>query len=99
MLVSVALIAVILYFVDLGAVVDAVRQANYGLLAIATFLSFVWMFGRAKVWQTLLRERASYRDVLFTEAEGYLLNNFLPFRLGELGRAFLIARKAKLQFA
>lgn len=98
-LVSVALIAAILYFVDLGAVVDAVRQANYGLLAIATFLSFVWMFGRAKVWQTLLRDRASYRDVLFTEAEGYLLNNFLPFRLGELGRAFLIARKAQLQFA
>ena len=98
-LVSVALIAAILYFVDLGAVVDAVRQANYGLLAIATFLSFVWMFGRAKVWQTLFRDRASYRDVLFTEAEGYLLNNFLPFRLGELGRAFLIARKAQLQFA
>jgi hypothetical protein len=98
-LVSVLLIAAILYFVDLGAMVEAVRKADYRLLAAATVLSFVWMLIRAKVWQTLLRDRASYKDVLFTEAEGYLLNNFLPFRLGELGRAFLIARKAKLQFA
>ncbi len=36
--------------------------------------------------------------MLFTTAEGYLLNNFLPFRLGELGRAFLISRKSGLQF-
>jgi uncharacterized protein (TIRG00374 family) len=98
-LVSVVLIAAILYFVDLGAVVDAARQADYRLVALATILSFVWMFGRAKVWQTLLRDRASYKDVLFTDAEGYLLNSFLPFRLGELGRAFLIARRSSLQFA
>ena len=98
-LVSIALIAAILYFVDLGAMVEAVRQADYRLLAIATALAFVWMFVRAKVWQTLLRNKASYRDVLFTVGEGYLLNNFLPFRLGELGRAFLIARKSGMQFA
>ena len=97
-LVSLLLIAVILYFVDLGAMVEAIRKANYGLLAIAFVLSIVWMFGRARVWQTLLRGRASYRDVLFTAGEGYLLNAFLPFRLGELGRAFLISRKSKLQF-
>jgi uncharacterized protein (TIRG00374 family) len=30
--------------------------------------------------------------------EGYLLNNFLPFRLGELGRAFLLSRKTSLTF-
>ena len=97
-LISLALIAAILYFVDLGAMVDSVRQADYGLLAVAFALSFVWMAGRAKVWQTLLRERASYRDVFFTEGEGYLLNAFLPFRLGELGRAFLISRKSGIQF-
>ena len=61
----------------------------------AVILSFVWILVRAKVWQTLLRNRASYRDVLFTVGEGYLLNNLLPFRLGELGRAFLISRKSE----
>lgn len=98
-LISLALIAAILYFVDLGEMVEAVRRADYGILAAAFALSFVWMMARAKVWQTLLRQRASYRDTLFTVGEGYLLNAFLPFRLGELGRAFLISRKSTLQFA
>ncbi len=98
-LISLALIAAILYFVDLGAMLEAIRKADYGILAFAFALSFVWMLGRAKVWQTLLRGRPSYKDTLFTVGEGYLLNNFLPFRLGELGRAFLISRKSGMQFA
>ena len=53
---------------------------------------------RGIVWRTLLREKASYRDVFLTINEGYLLNNFLPFRLGEVGRAFLLGRRAKLDF-
>ena len=97
-LISILLIAAILYFVDLGAMVDAIRKADYRILAVAVILSFVWILVRAKVWQTLLRDRASYRDVLLTTGEGYLLNNFLPFRLGELGRAFLITRKSDMQF-
>lgn len=98
-LISIVLIGVILYFVDLGEMVNAVRQANYGLLAISFILSFAWMALRAKVWQTLLRNRPSFVDTFFTVGEGYLLNAFLPFRLGELGRAFLISRKSKIQFA
>ena len=34
-----------------------------------------------------------------TLSEGYLLNNFLPFRLGEIGRGFLLSRKCDLAFA
>ena len=97
-LISVVLIAVILYFVDFGTMLKAIRGANYLLLAIAIPLLFLWMFVRAKVWQTLLRDRPTYRDVLFSVGEGYLLNNFLPFRLGELGRAFLLSRKSGLPF-
>ena len=97
-LISVLLIAAILYFVDLGAMVDAMRTANFGLLAIAFAIGFLWMANRAVVWRTLLRDRPSYSDVFWTVGEGYLLNNFLPFRLGELGRAFLLSRKSGMQF-
>ena len=96
--ISIALIAAILYFVDFKAMGAAIRNANYTLLGIAAVLSFVWMAVRAIVWRTLLRERAPYKDVFFTLGEGYLLNNFLPFRLGEIGRAFLLSRKSDLQF-
>jgi uncharacterized protein (TIRG00374 family) len=97
-IISIVIIAAILYFVDFRAMASAIRNANYALLGVVTVLAFVWMAVRAIVWRTLLRERASYTDVLFTYGEGYLLNNFLPFRLGEIGRAFLLSRKANLQF-
>lgn len=92
--ISIALIAVIVYFVDFPTMWNSIRTADYRLVAVAAALSFLWMLIRAKVWKTLLRDRPTYKDVLFTTAEGYLLNNFLPFRLGELGRAFLLSRKS-----
>ncbi len=97
-IVSILLIAAILYFVDLGAMVDAVRHANFVLLTIGIATGFVWIAIRAQVWRTLLRNRASYSDVFWTVGEGYLLNSFLPFRLGEIGRAFLLSRKSDMQF-
>ncbi len=93
-LVSIALILVILYFVDFQKMRESLRNANYTLIGIAFVLSFVWMAVRAIVWRTLLRNKPTYKDVLFTAGEGYLLNNFLPFRLGEIGRAFLLSRKS-----
>ena len=92
--ISILLIAVILYVVDFGDTLEALQNADYRLVLIAVVLAFVWMFVRARVWKTLLRDRPTYRDVLFTTGEGYLLNNFLPFRLGEIGRAFLLSRKS-----
>lgn len=98
-LISIAIIAAILYFVDFRTMWNAIRTANYSLLAGSAALSFLWMLGRAKVWQTLLRDKPKYIDVLFAASEGYLLNAFLPFRLGEIGRAFLLSRKSGMLFA
>ncbi len=97
-LISLLLIAAIVYFVDFRQMAEAIRSANYLILLAALPLSFVWLAVRAIVWRTLLRDRASYKDVFFTLGEGYLLNNFLPFRLGEIGKAFLLSRKSNLQF-
>jgi uncharacterized protein (TIRG00374 family) len=98
-LVSILLIAAILYFVDIRATWNAIRNANYRILAGSAILAFIWMFIRAKVWQTLMRDKPRYVDVMFSVSEGYLLNNFLPFRLGELGRAFLLSRKSGIPFS
>ena len=98
-IISIVLIAAILYFVDIPRVVAAIRAADYRILALATVIAFLWLYMRAIVWRTLLRDRASYRDTLMALGEGYLLNNILPFRLGEIGRAFMLSRKSGLQFA
>lgn len=96
--ISIGVIAAILYFVDLQKMAESFSKANYGLLVIAVALGFVWIGVRTQVWRTLLRDRPKYSDVFWTVGEGYLLNNFLPFRLGEIGRAFLLSRKSGMTF-
>ena len=96
--ISLIAIFVIIRFVDLNSFVKAIRSANYWLVLAFLFTSIIWEMVRGIVWRTLLRGRASYRDVFWTLTEGYLLNSFLPFRLGEVGRAFLLGRKARLGF-
>jgi uncharacterized protein (TIRG00374 family) len=98
LLVSLALIGAIAYFVDFNEVYNALRAADFTLLAVVFGLGLLWLLMRAVVWRTLLRERAPYGKVFLTIMEGYLLNNFLPFRLGEVGRAFLLSRKSDLKF-
>jgi uncharacterized protein (TIRG00374 family) len=97
-IISLVAIAAILYFVDLQDFVEAIRSANYWFLLIVFILSLIWLLVRGLVWRTLLREKASYRDTFLTVCEGYLINNFLIIRLGEIGRAFLLGRKSKLDF-
>ena len=97
-IISIILIGVILSAVDIPKTIEALREANYRLLLIAGTLNILWLLVRAKVWQTLLKDIPSYKDIFITTSEGYLLNNFLPFRLGELGRAFLLSRKTPLNF-
>ncbi len=97
-LISLIAIVLILKFVDLGRLVDAIRTANYWYLGIALATSWTWLAVRGIVWRTILQKKASYKHVFLTLCEGYMLNNFLPFRLGEIGCAFLLGRKARLSF-
>jgi len=98
-LISLLLIAAILYFVDLPKMFAALRSADYRFIGVAAALSFAWLPVRAITWRTLLRGRASFRDVFNAVNAGYLLNAFLPFRLGEIGRAFLLSRRTDMPFA
>lgn len=98
-IVSIVVVAAILYFVDFQTMWNSIKNADYRLLSGSAVLSFLWLMGRAKVWQTLLRDKPKYSDVLFAAGEGYLLNAFLPFRLGEVGRVFLLSRKSGMTFS
>jgi glycosyltransferase 2 family protein len=97
-LISVASLAILLYFTDLDKFLDALRLADYRFVTLLFSITLVWLAVRSIVWRTLLREQATYGQVFLTLNEGYLLNNLLPFRLGEVGRAFLLSKKANLGF-
>lgn len=91
-------LAVVFYFADLRQMATAVRLADYRFVAAGAMLTLVWLVVRAFVWRTLLQEKATLRQTFLTINEGYLINNILPFRLGEVARAFLLGRKADLGF-
>ncbi len=98
LVVSLVSLAIVFSFIDLRELGAALRQAAYRYLLYGMLVTVVWLLVRGMAWRTLLQEKASYSDIFFTLNEGYLLNNILPFRLGEVGRAFLLGRKAGLDF-
>jgi uncharacterized protein (TIRG00374 family) len=98
LLISIGALVVVFYFADLRGLLQALQLADYKLVALASAMSLLWLLVRAQAWRTLLREQAGFGQVFWTVNEGYLLNNLLPFRLGEIGRAFLLSRKADLGF-
>ena len=97
-LISAIAVLLILYFVDLQRLFGALQQADYRFVALFFVISVGWLAVRALVWRTLLQEQATLSQVFLTLNEGYLLNNILPFRLGELGRAFILSKKAGMGF-
>jgi len=98
LVISIVSLAVVFYIADLGRFFDALRLADYRLVGVSVLTTVLWLLVRSQAWRTLLRERATFSQVFWTVNEGYVLNNILPFRLGEIGRAFILSRKAEIGF-
>src|SRR5260370_4420072 len=76
--------------------VGALRKANYFVLALGIDFYIAGLFFRGLSWRVLLGKRVPYLRAFEALNEGYLLNNLLPFRLGEFGRAYLVSRRNNL---
>ena len=98
MIISALSLAAISYVVDFQEFINALRFADFRFILLAGILAVLWVFVRTFAWRSLLQGRAAFWQVFFTVNEGYLLNNMLPFRLGEIGRSFLLSEKSKLSF-
>lgn len=97
-IISVLSLVVIFYLVDLKRLLDALRLADFRYIFLLFVITLIWIVVRSIVWRTLLQERAPLGMVFLTLNQGYLLNNVLPLRLGEVARALLLSRKAHLGF-
>jgi len=64
------------------------------ILAIVLFL--VSLAFRTFGWRALLKNKVPFTPPFLAINEGYLLNNILPFRLGEIGRAIIMGRISEL---
>jgi glycosyltransferase 2 family protein len=86
--ISVVTIYVILRGVDLAEVGDILRRATLGWLAVMVVFIVIDLLARAFRWQRLLAPVISvtFRRTFQYLLIGYLANNVLPARLGELVR-------------
>ncbi|MFL5686660.1 MAG: lysylphosphatidylglycerol synthase transmembrane domain-containing protein [Chloroflexota bacterium] len=75
--------------VDVGAALEVLRQANLAIVALMAVAVFLDVASRAARWRGLLAPIAHvrYPRVLGYTFVGYLANNVLPARLGELVRS------------
>lgn len=95
---SAALVLYLFTHLDLRAVLGAVGRAHPLWLGGAT-LAYVALFPvRGLRWAVLLKPLAPVSAGLATRGFliGFMANNLLPARLGDLVRAFVLARKAQV---
>jgi uncharacterized protein (TIRG00374 family) len=96
--ISLITLAAVFYFADLDAMLAALKQAKPVFILASGAITVLWLLLRGYVWRSLLQNQATPRQTFLTINEGYLLNNVLPFRLGEVGRAYLLSQKTSLGF-
>ncbi|MBI4570463.1 MAG: flippase-like domain-containing protein, partial [Chloroflexi bacterium] len=80
---------------------DALRSANYGLLALALPVMILALLARAQRWAVLFYPRRDLRlfNLMGTLNLGYALNNILPLRVGEFARAYVIGEAEQVSTA
>lgn len=96
---GVAISALLLYLagrnVKLGEILPLLRQANFVYLAFAGLCAIAAVWLRAWRWRYLMPNSESIRTAsLFTATMiGFMGNNLLPLRIGDLARAYIAAKK------
>ncbi len=90
-----AFLVALFWRVDFGDLGTAFREANYAYVVPGIAVYFVSLYFRAFRWRSLLRPvRAISTHRLYpVVAVGYMANNLLPMRLGEVVRSYYLARR------
>jgi len=92
-LLSLIAILFMIFALDWTGFSTALKSVQLIPMILLFCLAVLSVFFRGIAWHFLLRREASIVDSFLIENVGYLLNNFLPLRMGEVGRAILMGQK------
>ncbi|MFC1959105.1 lysylphosphatidylglycerol synthase transmembrane domain-containing protein [Chloroflexota bacterium] len=92
-LVSVFFLWIALHDLDWAAVGAILQNARWQYLLLAFGVWSLGLLARSVRWQALLGWQTRFVPTLHILNVGFLLNNTLPLRIGEVARAYLIGRK------
>ena len=95
---SVLLVALFFVTVDVGHMMTALASANYLYVVPAVALYMVAVVFRTMRWQALLLhiKRISNRRLFPVVVIGYMANNLLPMRLGEVVRSYYLGEREQV---
>ena len=98
--IGVSLLFLGLFFsrIDLGDTWEKLGEANYLLLLPAILVYFVAVYFRALRWRYLLApvKRMAVVRIYPVVVVGYMANNLLPLRIGEVVRAYYLGEREKV---
>lgn len=89
-LVSVVCLAAIFFFIEPSQIWDALKSANYLFLLLTAVGIALFLFVRAWRWRFMLENDIAFAPTFHIQNIGYLVNTYLPFRLGDITQAVLI---------
>ncbi|MCI0370807.1 MAG: flippase-like domain-containing protein [candidate division NC10 bacterium] len=97
-LLSAGLLFLIVRQVNLDLIREALGHVRWTLIAAVVILYFVGAYLRAVRWRLLFREPEglSLAHLFAATLVGYMGNNLLPARLGEVARAYVAGRRGGL---
>jgi len=101
MIIGILLLVVFAYTTDLTEMWNTFHKANYLILIPGVLAYFLGVWFRTLRWQVLLSEIQTTKvSTLFPVVViGYMANNILPFRLGELIRGYYLKNKVGVSTA
>ena len=77
---------------DLGLIGEALRSARSPYVALSAVIIAAGLFARGARWRALLSGGLPFWRAFSINNVAYLINGLLPFRVGELARAYLATR-------
>jgi uncharacterized protein (TIRG00374 family) len=78
-----------------GAITARLAETRWGFLAASVALNIFSLWCRARRWGYLFPPRARPRRLFNAVMIGYMGNNVLPLRAGEVLRAYVVARRGE----
>jgi uncharacterized protein (TIRG00374 family) len=97
--ISVAALALALIGIDLKRVAETLARSDYRYLIPGAAAVLAYLLARSVRWRLLLGPSVSLARCFWVTNISYLMNNLLPFRLGDPARAVVIGRGGEISVA
>jgi len=101
--IAISLVCLYLAFrgIDLPTLAKELRSTQLSWLTLALSTSIITLFAKAARWQMILTpiKKPKYQKVFSAQAIGMLFNLYMPARLGDLARAYLLGEAESISKA